>query len=409
VSSPISEDLRSATNPLFNQNKLKIGVFAFNGTAGCLMTKVPELYQATWSNSLDVAMQADAAGFDVIVPYARWKPFGDAHHPSAHVFENFTWASAIAARTQYSGIMSTCHVPLMHPILVAKAAATIDHVSGGRFGINIVCGWYRPEFEMFGASLLGHDERYDYAEEWITIIKKLWTEDDEFDFDGRYFRILRGMSQPKPIQKPLPALMNAGASDRGRRFVAKHSDLAFVFLQSHEDEYVRKHVDAYRKLAYEVSGRPIQIWCICYVVQRDSYEDAVKYVDYYAVEHGDESYADIWIDENLARSKGLPPDVQASLRRAIKAGYGGVPLLGTPENITDRLERLSKSGVDGVLLIWVDFQNGIRQFNRHVLPLLEQSGLRGAVRTGDTAKQAATPGTPTVRPDYGPDSNGQTD
>jgi hypothetical protein len=57
----------------------------------------------------------------------------------------------------------------------------------------------------------------------------------------------------------------------------------------------------------------------------------------------------------------------------------------------------------------VDFQNGIRQFNRHVLPLLEQSGLRGAVRTGDTAKQAATPGTPTVRPEYGPDSNGQTD
>jgi alkanesulfonate monooxygenase SsuD/methylene tetrahydromethanopterin reductase-like flavin-dependent oxidoreductase (luciferase family) len=89
--------------------------------------------------------------------------------------------------------------------------------------------------------------------------------------------------------------------------------------------------------------------------------------------------------------------VQASLRRAVKAGYGGVPLLGTPENITERLERLSKSGVDGVLLIWVDFQDGIRQFSRYVLPFLEQSGLRGAVRVkSETAKQPAAPGTHAV-------------
>jgi alkanesulfonate monooxygenase SsuD/methylene tetrahydromethanopterin reductase-like flavin-dependent oxidoreductase (luciferase family) len=65
------------------------------------------------------------------------------------LFENFTWASAIAASTRYSGIMRTCHVPLMHPVLVAKAAATIDHISNDRF--NIMCGWFRPEFEMFDA------------------------------------------------------------------------------------------------------------------------------------------------------------------------------------------------------------------------------------------------------------------
>ena len=376
----ISPDTRSATNPLFHANKLKVGVFAFNGTAGCNMTTVPEQYRATWANSLDVAQQADNAGFEVIVPYARWRPFGDAHHPSAHVFENFTWASAIAASTRYSGIMSTCHVPLMHPVLVAKAAATIDHVSNGRFGINIVCGWFRPEFEMFGAPLLEHDERYDYAEEWITIIKRLWTEDQEFNFEGKYFRVIRGLSQPKPIQKPRPALMNAGASDRGRRFVAQHSDMAFVFLQSHDDEHVRNHVDTYRQLAREVSGREIQVWCICYVVQRDSYEEAVKYVDYYAVEHGDETYADIWVDENLARSKGLPPEVQKRLRRSLKAGYGGVPLLGNPNDVAARLERLSACGIDGVLLTWVDFQGGIRDFISGVLPRLEQSGLRQRAR-----------------------------
>lgn len=380
----IEPDPRAAANPLFNRNKLKIGVFAFNGTAGCNMTFVPEQYTATWPNSLEVAQQADRAGFDVIVPYARWRPFGDAHHPSAHVFENFTWASAIAASTRYSGIMATCHVPLMHPVVVAKAAATIDHVSNGRFGINIVCGWFRPEFEMFGAPLLEHDDRYDYAEEWITIIKRLWTEQDEFDFEGKYFRVMHALSQPKPIQKPRPALMNAGASDRGRRFVARHSDMAFVFLQSHDDEHVRNHVETYRQLAREVSGREIQVWCIGYVVQRESYKAAVKYVDYYAVEHGDEGYADIWIEENLARSKGLPPEVQKRLRRSLKAGYGGVPLLGAPQDIAERLERLSACGIDGVLMTWVDFQNGVRDFAGGVIPLLERADLRdpfGAVAT----------------------------
>ena len=372
----MAPDSRAATNPLFKANKLKIGVFAFNGTAGCNMTFVPEQYKATWTNSLGVAQQADQAGFDVIVPYARWRPFGDAHHPSAHVFENFTWASAIAASTRHSGIMSTCHVPLMHPVVVAKAAATIDHVSNGRFGINIVCGWFRPEFEMFGAPLLDHDQRYDYAEEWITIIERLWTEAEEFDFKGKYFQVLRALSQPKPIQKPRPALMNAGASDRGRRFVARYSDMAFVFLQSHDDEHVRNHVETYRQLASEVSGREIQVWCIGYVVQRESYDAALKYVDYYAVEHGDEGYADIWIEENLARSKGLPPEVQQRLRRSLKAGYGGVPLLGTPEDIAGRLERLSACGIDGVLMTWVDFQNGVRDFAGGVIPLLERAGLR---------------------------------
>jgi FMNH2-dependent dimethyl sulfone monooxygenase len=138
-------------------------------------------------------------------------------------------------------------------------------------------------------------------------------------------------------------------------------------------------VETYRKLAEEVSGRQIQIWCIGYVVQRESYEDAVKYVDYYAIQHGDEGYADIWIEENLARSKGLPPDVQKRLRRSLKAGYGGVPLLGAPNDIAGRLERLSNCGIDGVLLIWVDFQSGIRDFISGVIPFLEQAGLRSPV------------------------------
>ena len=74
-------------------------------------------------------------------------------------------------------------------MLAAKQGATIDHITGGRFALNIVCGWFKEEMEMFGAALLQHDERYDYAAEWLSIVKLFWQREDAFDFVGRYFRI----------------------------------------------------------------------------------------------------------------------------------------------------------------------------------------------------------------------------
>src|SRR5277367_3724579 len=163
MAATLSDDPRSATNPLFNDNKLKLGVFAFNGN-GPVMTKIPEQYEPTWRNSLDVAEQADRAGYEAIVPYARWRSFVRPDHRSGRVFDSYTWAGAIAARTDYTAILSTAHAPVVHPLICAKSGATVDHISGGRFGLNIVCGWFGPEFEMFGGEgILNHEDRYAYA------------------------------------------------------------------------------------------------------------------------------------------------------------------------------------------------------------------------------------------------------
>ena len=135
-------------------------------------------------------------------------------------------------------------------------------------------------------------------------------------------------------------------------------------------------MDAYRKYAFDEYGRQIQIWTTAYVVQGDSIADAERFVEYYAVERGDDEHADAFINENLAHAKTMPPDALRSMRRAMKAGKGGVPLLGTATDITARLERLSTTGIDGVLMIWMDFQGGIRRFNTEVVPLLVQAGLR---------------------------------
>jgi dimethylsulfone monooxygenase len=372
---PPHDGLRSATNPLFGSNRMKLGVFAFNGGAAT-MTTVPEQYELTWPNTLDVAREADQAGFEALVPYARWRSFVDAGHRSGRVFETLTWAAALAAATSHSAIMSTCHVPLVHPLLAAKAATTIDHISNGRFALNIVCGWFEPEIEMFNAPRLDHEQRYGYADEWVTILKRLWTEEDVFDLPGHYISVSRALSQPKPIQKPYPALMNAGGSESGRRFVARHCDIAFVVPRQDDDAVIKEQINQYREFARHESNREVQVWSSAYVAQADSYADAVKFVDYYAIEHGDDPHADAFIRESITRSRVVTPEALQTLRRAVKAGTGGVALLGTAADIVARLERLSRCGLDGLLLVWVDFQNGIRRFNREILPLLEQAGLR---------------------------------
>ena len=154
--------------------------------------------------------------------------------------------------------------------MAAKQATTVDHISGGRFALNIVCGWFRPELEMFGAPLMEHDMRYEYAAEWIEIVKLLWTRDDEFDYEGKFLRVNKGFSMPKPIQKPFPPLMNAGASGKGQHFAAKYADMAFIHIDPSDLEKTKAHIAAYRRLAREEYGRDLQIWIGAPVTQRDT-------------------------------------------------------------------------------------------------------------------------------------------
>ena len=152
----------------------------------------------TWANSLAIAGAADRAGFEAIVPYARWKSHvpEDVHHRSSQVLECFVWAAAVAACTQHSTIFATCHVPVFHPLLAAKQAATVDQIAGGRFALNVVAGWYGGEFEMFGFNLSGHESRYAQATEWIELVKRAWSEPDAFSHHGEFYDARASVSRP---------------------------------------------------------------------------------------------------------------------------------------------------------------------------------------------------------------------
>jgi FMNH2-dependent dimethyl sulfone monooxygenase len=372
---------RLTTNPAFSNRNLKLGTFQTNLDSGCVMSGLEGRLQITWPNTVALAKLADEMEFEAIVPVARWRGFGGAHDPQGPGFEAYTWAAGIAASTTKSGVVSTSHVSLNHPIIAAKQCAVIDHISNGRFTLNVVCGWNGPEMEMFDVPLTRHDDRYACAEEWLAIVKRLWTEDEDFDHDGRFYRIKKGYLRPKPIQKPYPAIMNAGSSERGRHFAAKNCDLVYTVLRTHDIDACTAHVAGYHRLAREEYGRAIRVWTLATIVQGETEKEARQFYDHYVHEKGDWVAAGNVVAAMAAEinERNYLPERARAMAEMFVSGWGGHTLIGTKEQIVDGLIALSRMGLDGVLLSWPRFEAGMREFRDVTYPLLKQTGLRDAV------------------------------
>jgi FMNH2-dependent dimethyl sulfone monooxygenase len=135
-------------NPMKNANRFKLGLFSINADGGSAFTKVPNRWRADWPDIERAVQTADAAGLEFVLPIARWKGYGGETNVRAASFETLTHAATLAAVTRHIAIFATVHVPLFHPVFAAKALTTVDHVSRGRAGLNIVCGWNQEEFDI---------------------------------------------------------------------------------------------------------------------------------------------------------------------------------------------------------------------------------------------------------------------
>ena len=372
---------RRETNPAFGGRKLKLGTFQTNLDSGCVMSDLDGKLVISWANTLRLAKLADEMEFEALVPVARWRGFGGATNPQGPGFESFTWAAGISALTEKCGVLSTAHMSLNHPIIAAKQGAAIDHISNGRFTLNLVTGWNQPEIDMFGTPMLHHAERYACAEEWVQIVKRLWTEDEDFDFEGKYYRIKKGYLQPKPLQKPYPAIMNAASSERGRHFAAKHCDMVYTVVRGGTDQNMetwKAHVQAFHKLAREEYGREISVWTLANIVQAETEKEAREFYDFYVHQEGDWEAAGNAVETFMldVNARNLPADRKRIMQEALIAGWGGYNLIGTREQIVDGLATLSRAGIDGVILCWPRFEQGMREFRDVTYPLLKQAGLR---------------------------------
>ena len=369
------------TSPLFNANRVKLALFGLNCDCGCTITTAEGRWELDWPNTVRVAVLADAAGIEGLVPIARWRGFGGVTNFNGATYETYTWAAGLAAATRHTMVFSTSHVPTVHPVRAAKEGATVDHISRGRFGLNVVCGWAKTELGMFGGPPMDHETAYAYAEEWLEIVRRLWTEAAEFDYAGRFFTLQRVWGQPKPLQRPHPPIMQAGASPTGRRFAARYADMAFINAHQGAREVYRADIEKLRQMAWEEFGRELQIWGHAYVVCRPTEKEARDYLRYYVEEKGDWIAADA-LTSAMGLPQSVPPERLAAVKYDFVAGWGGYPLVGTAEQIVDELAALADVGFDGWMLSWVNYEAELRQWLDEVMPLLEQAGLRQPFRVG---------------------------
>ena len=367
------KEWRSENVPMFNDNRFKLGVFGHNCSNGCTITHAETTFEPTYEHSVSIAKLADDLGFEFLLPVGRWRHFGGTTQFNGTNLEVFTWATAMACNTNNIMVFATAHVPTVHPIFAAKQSATIDNISAGRFGVNVVCGWFKPEMEMFGVDQLPHDDRYEMADEWITLVKKLWTQQD-FNYNGQFYKINQGFLAPKPIQLPYPVVINAGSSPAGLAFSAKHADYNVLSITSME-----KAGDMVKDIEVKAAAvdRKCQAMSYGLVCCRDTEKEA-KALYQNIIDKGDwgatNTIIELMLGENYSYGSN-DKELRAMGERFI-AGWGGLPLVGTPEQIVDQMLKLSDLGIKGLALSWLDYHEELKYFGDRVLPLMRQAGLR---------------------------------
>ena len=371
-----------ASNPMSNANGFKLGLFSINADGGTAFTKVPNRWRAEWGEIETLAQVADAASLEFILPIARWKGYRGETDVRGASFETLTHAAALAAITRRIAIFSTVHVPLVHPVFAAKALMTIDHVSRGRAGLNIVCGWNQDEFDMFGHRQAAHDDRYEQGLEWFSILTRIFSSSSPFDHNGRFYTLKQVVGAPAPIQHPRPVTLSAAFSPAGRRFAAATSDFLFTSLRTFET--AKPHIAEINRLAAE-AGRRVGVLTTTHVVCRETDAEATRYYAYYADEMADAEAVEFHQRKKDAHYGAVDPDAVKLERRRYAGGTGSYPLVGRPQRIAEEIVKMHALGFSGATLSFVNFNEELPFFIERVLPLLQQAGLRAA----DAAARAA--------------------
>jgi FMNH2-dependent dimethyl sulfone monooxygenase len=303
--------------------------------------------------AIDVARQAESKGFTITLVAQRYM---------GRDLDAWVLSSALAASTSTLELMVAIHPGIVSPQVVAKMGATLDVISGGRFAVNIVNGWWEEEMNLFGngAWLERSEQRYRRMDEFIQVIKGMWTK-PIFSFQGEFYNFDSARLPLKPVRKPYPPIYATSHSDAGKEFIARQCEYWFASYQAgyrlYEENVERIAADlsdmdersrrSGRKLGYGLSAN---------VICADTQKQAEK--------KANEMEEAGTIQRRLASS-------------VIGLGAG---LVGTPDLIAERVRRYEQIGIDCLLLRFPSMLTGIEVFAKDVMPLLEGQLPRSVLR-----------------------------
>jgi FMNH2-dependent dimethyl sulfone monooxygenase len=352
-----------------NRNRFKLGLFGMN-CSGSVPTTAPERWNAGWKETRDAALLADAAGIEFLLPIARWLGYGGVTDRQGTSFETLSWASALLVATKDIVVFATVHTPLVNPVFAAKSCVTADHVGRGRFGLNVVSGWNSDEFSMFGKQLLEHDDRYGYTEEWLAIVKRIWSENEPFEFHGKHFDLKNVGGKPKPYGGTRPLMMSAGSSPAGRAFATRNVDCLFMVIA--DEAKVADEITTIR-----AGRKDIGVYASGHIMCRATPKETPEYYHYLVHEKGDWEAAKEAIVRRLkGDTRSLPHDQIRNMMERFISGGGTFPVIGSYDEVAAKLKRLSDAGLNGMALASVNYVQEMPVIRDEVLPRMERLGLR---------------------------------
>ena len=351
--------------------KLEFALFALNSESGIAMTTSKKRWMAKPEDILDVAKYCDDK-FDYIFSVQRWLGFDGKTNPAGLTYDSSSFISAISSVTKKVKLIVTMHTSIIHPTHAARIVSTIDQFSKGRVLLNVVCGWNQKEFQMFDSNYKPNLNAFEQGEEWLKIYKKI-LEGKKSSFKGKFFRVSNALTKPKLYKGTKPKILSAAFSQKGRDFAYKNTD--YLVTMFSDIKALKNQVRSIKKKSNKYKKK-FKVFVLCHVVCKKNNIEAKKYYDDYS-----KKKIDIKAVENFSNilSKNPKNKILKSLQELNKqkmaGGIGSYPIVGSPKEVIKEFNEIKKSGVDGVVMSFLNFKDEIKFFTEKVLNVIKKSNI----------------------------------
>jgi len=329
---------------------------------GWLRNVDDEGMQPTWDYAKRLARRSEAIGFDLtLVAELNLNDIKGIEAPS---LDAWSTAAALAAVTERLEIMVAVRPTFHPPALLAKQAANIDRISGGRLSLNVVSSWWESEARMYGVPFDHHDERYARTSEWLDVVDGLWTA-PVFSHQGAFYSVQSTVLEPKPLRRLRPTIYAGGESPAAKALIARKCDAWLT----HGDppDVVGRKIDDMRARRDALGLPPMTFGSAGYAVvrptEREVATELARITDVKQSARGYANYQE-WIGNTQLESRVSLQDYSVS-NRGLRAG-----LTGTPGQVADRIREFEAAGVDLLLLQFSPQYEEMERFAEEVMPLV---------------------------------------
>jgi pyrimidine oxygenase len=352
------------------ETAMQIGVFIPIGNNGWLISETSPQYKPTFELNKIVTQTAERHGLDFVLSMIKLRGFGGKTEFWDHNLESFTLMAGLAAVTTKIKLFATAATLVVPPAIAARMASTIDSISGGRFGLNVITGWQKPEYSQMG--VWPGDEyfgrRYEYLSEYVQILRELW-ETGVSDRKSEFFQMDDCRLSPRP-QADMKIIC-AGQSAAGMAFSAQYADYNFCFGKGLNTPTAFAPTAAKLAEAAAKTGRHVTSFALFMIIADETDEAARAKWELY--KSGADQDALKWLvdQSNVDKSSGADTNVKQMIEPTSAVNINMGTLVGSYETVAALLDEVATvPGCEGVLLTFDDFIKGVDEFGTRIQPLM---------------------------------------